>query len=94
MTTKRLLIIGVALALAGCDGEATPTDYHMAGMLAEDNSRSGAIARSGLLDGYLSVAEANAMWEAYHAERDTREAQQKAEVIQRWSQPTHKGREP
>lgn len=86
------LSVGIAIALGGCSrpypvplGEAGAVDYQMAGMLADSQTRSGAIARGGLVDGYLSAAEANKMWTAWRAERDARDAEQKAEVIKRWA---------
>jgi hypothetical protein len=81
----------IAIALGGCHsrypvpvGEADPVDYSMAGSLAPGGERSSALARNGLADGYLTSREANEMWAAYGAEREARNAAEKAEVIKRW----------
>lgn len=76
----------ISFALAGCSPrEGRDVDYSMAGLLAGKNSRSGTLAREGLADGYLSAAEAEAMWAAYRAEGDAQRARQKAEAIAQWS---------
>lgn len=91
LRTQRLRLfavpVSIAIALSGCQSrEARDVDYSMAGNLAPLPTRSGALARRGLADGFLTAGEAAAMWRAYDAEADADRAMRKAETINRWKQ--------
>jgi hypothetical protein len=82
------LSVGIAIASSGCQSrEARDVDYSMANNLAPDATRSGALARQGLADGFLNAGEAAAMWNAYRVEGDAELARRKAESIRRWARP-------